>query len=519
MKEFKRPKPLVLIILDGWGAGESPKGNATSIAKTPNIDRLMTEFPHTLIGAAGEDVGLPNGQMGNSEVGHLNIGAGRIVYQDLTRITKAIKDGIFFQNKTIIKAMENVKQNNSKLHLMGLLSDGGVHSHQTHLYAFIKMAKDLQLNDLIIHAFLDGRDTPPDSGIEYVRQLENEIKIIGLGRIGSVSGRYYAMDRDKRWDRTKLAYDALVYGQGQTANSAVEAVQQSYSNGIYDEFIKPTTILKTASSIKEHSSVIEESDSIIFFNFRPDRARQLTRAFVVEDFNDFDRGANPPNVYLICLTEYDEKLPAPVAFKPENLTKILTDVLSDNKLKQLRIAETEKYAHVTYFFNGGDESPRPLEDWCLIDSPKVATYDLKPEMSAHEVTDEAIKRINSNKYDVIIMNYANPDMVGHTGILEAAIIAAEVVDECLGKVVKEIFNMDGEVLVTGDHGNLEEMVDEKNNGAITAHTVNKVPFIYITEKKIKLKKDGRLADIAPTILDILGLVQPGEMNGQSLLIQ
>ncbi len=478
----------------------------------------MTEYPHTLISAAGKDVGLPEGQMGNSEVGHLNLGAGRIVYQDLTRISKAIDNGTFFENKVLNEAVDNALKNKSKLYLMGLVSDGGVHSHLIHLYSLIALAKDKNFNEVFIHAFLDGRDTPPDSGISYIKQLEEEIKKIGIGRIATVSGRYYAMDRDNLWERTKLAYDALVYGQGETAISAEEAVKQSYEQKIYDEFVKPTIVRHPTSDIQHRTSDIEDNDSIIFFNFRPDRARQLTKAFVLEDFEDFNRGPNPPNVYFVCMTEYDETLSVPIAYGPENLENILADVLAENKLEQLRIAETEKYAHVTYFFNGGDEIPRPHEDRVLINSPKVATYDLKPEMSAYKVTDEVIKRISSDRYDVIIMNYANPDMVGHTGILKAAVTAAEAVDTCLGQVVEAVKNKGGELLITGDHGNLEEMVDQKNGSVVTAHTSNKVPFVYVTFRDAKLRPDGRLADIAPTMLDILNLNKPQEMTGQSLIV-
>ncbi len=504
----KPPKPLLLIILDGWGLREEKEGNAILQAKTPNYNSFLAHFPHTKLGASGEAVGLPEGQMGNSEVGHLNLGAGRIVYQEFTRINLAIKTGEFFQNPTLKKAFRLGK--NSRLHLLGLVSDGGVHSHEKHISALIEMAKREGVTELFIHAFLDGRDTPPKSALTYLKRLQGKIEEIGVGRVATVSGRYYAMDRDRRWERTELAYKAIVYGEGEVAETPLKAVEKGYERGETDEFIRPT-VIKDLKGKK----LVRSGDVVIFFNFRPDRARQLSRAFIFSDFKEFDRGEKPPRVHFVTMTQYDVRFPVPVAFPPEKLENILADVLAENGLKQLRIAETEKYAHVTYFFNGGVEKPRPLEERILIPSPKVPTYDMKPEMSAYEVTERVIKEIEKDIFDVIIMNYANPDMVGHTGVLSAAIKAIEAVDECLGRVVRKVEEVGGECLITGDHGNAEEMVDSSGKPH-TAHTTNPVPFIYVGKLNQDLRSDGILADVAPTILDILDLEKPLQMKGESL---
>lgn len=505
-----------LIILDGFGLNPRKKGNAICEANTPNLDSLKDTYPYVSIKSSGLDVGLPEGQMGNSEVGHLNIGAGRIVYQDYTRVSKAIEDGSFFENKVLLDAIRNVKEKNSKLHLIGLVSDGGVHSHIEHLYALVELAKRSGLSDVYIHCFMDGRDVPPASGKSYIEELEAKLKELEFGKIATVSGRYYAMDRDKRWDRTKLAYDALVEGVGLEADSAVQAVEQSYRDGVYDEFIKPTVIKENGKPV----ATVGENDSIIFFNFRPDRARQLTSSFIDPDFNGFDRPKGYFPVYFVSMTQYDEEFKnIHVAYEPEHLINTFGEYISKHGLKQLRIAETEKYAHVTFFFNGGVEHPNKGEDRVLIPSPKVATYDLKPEMSAYEVTDEVIERIESGKYDVIILNYANCDMVGHTGIMDAAIKAVEAVDECVGRTVDAILRAGGRVLVTADHGNAEQMLDYETGEPHTAHTSNPVPFILVAEdlKGIKLREGGRLADIAPTMLDLMGIEKPAEMTGETLL--
>lgn len=510
-----KDKLVALIVLDGFGINPREEGNAVKAANTPNLDRYFVEYPNTAIRCSGMDVGLPRGQMGNSEVGHTNIGAGRIVYQELTRITKSIEDGDFFDKKEFLDAIENCKNNNSKLHLYGLLSDGGVHSHKTHLYALMELAKRQGLKDVFIHCFFDGRDVPPDSAKGYVEELEAKIKEIGVGRIASVMGRYYAMDRDKRWERVKLAYDAMVMGEGLNAESAGQAVAESYAREEFDEFVKPTVIVENGRPI----ATIEKDDSVIFFNFRPDRAREITRTFVDPDFDGFERPKGYFPVYYVCMTQYDKTMPnAAVAFKPESLTNTFGEYISRLGYKQLRIAETEKYAHVTFFFNGGVETLYEGEDRVLIPSPKVATYDLKPEMSAYEVTDEVLKRINSREYDVIILNYANCDMVGHTGIFEAAKAAVEAVDECLGKVVSAIQAQGGVALITADHGNAEQMVDYETGGPFTAHTTNVVPLIGIGLGNVKLK-EGRLSDLTPTMLDIMGIEKPGEMTGNSLIMR
>lgn len=507
-------KPTVLVILDGYGLNDNQRGNAIKLANTPNLDSLFEKYPNTIIHASGLDVGLPEGQMGNSEVGHLNIGAGRIVYQELTRISKSITDGDFYKNNTLIKAIENVKDNNSSLHLCGLLSDGGVHSHSTHLYALMELAKIYKVKNVYIHGFLDGRDVPPSSAIKYIQELEERIKQIGVGKIATISGRYYAMDRDNRWERTKLAYDALTLGIGEYANSGVEAVEQSYKENMVDEFVKPTVILENGNPV----TTISDNDSVIMFNFRPDRARQITRAFVDSNFIGFDRPIFP-KLYYVCMTQYDASMPnVSVAFPPQKLENTLGQYIADLGLNQLRIAETEKYAHVTFFFNGGVEDANRNETRILIPSPKVATYDLKPEMSAYEVTDRLIEELDKDLYDLIIVNYANCDMVGHTGYLDAAIRAVEAVDFCIGKLVAKILDKDGQILITADHGNSEEMLDSKGN-IITAHSTNPVPAILINSSEEYFIGEGRLADIAPTILHLMGLPKPKEMTGNSLILE
>ena len=502
-------KPLALIILDGFGNNPSDYGNAIHAAKTPNLDKLFETCPHTLIGASGMDVGLPDGQMGNSEVGHTNIGAGRVVYQELTRITKSISDGDFFQNEALCGAVENCKKNGSALHLMGLLSDGGVHSHNKHLYGLLELAKRAGLEKVYVHCFMDGRDVPPSSGKEYVEELMAKMKEIGVGKIASVMGRYYAMDRDNRWDRVEKAYAAMVYGEGETAECPVCAMEKSYAADVTDEFVVPV--------VCDKDGCIRENDSVIFFNFRPDRAREITRTLVDPDFAGFERRNGFFPLYFVCMTQYDAAMPnVHVAFKPQSLANTFGQYISDHGLTQLRIAETEKYAHVTFFFNGGVEAPCKNEDRALIASPKVATYDLKPEMSAYEVTDELLARLDSGKYDVVILNFANCDMVGHTGVFEAAVSAVEAVDTCLGKVVDKILSMGGRALITADHGNADQMY-EPDGSPFTAHTTNPVPLLLVGDGTHTLKEGGRLADLAPTMLEMLGLPQPAEMDGKSLL--
>jgi 2,3-bisphosphoglycerate-independent phosphoglycerate mutase len=507
-------KPTVLMILDGFGFNDSEYGNAVKLADTPNLDKYFQKYPHNIVNASGLDVGLPVGQMGNSEVGHLNIGAGRIVYQDITRINKSIEDGDFFKNPVLLQAIENVKNNHSALHLWGLVSDGGVHSHNTHLYALLELSKKSGLQDVYIHAFLDGRDVPPSSAIQYIEELEGQIEKIGVGKIATISGRYYAMDRDNRWDRILLAYNALVSNIGEKAASAKEAIEQSYAKEELDEFVKPTVIYENENPVAK----VNPNDSVIMFNFRPDRAREITRAFVDKNFSHFDRVNGYFPLYYVCMTQYDAAMPnVHVAFKPQQLTNTLGEYISSIGLKQLRIAETEKYAHVTFFFNGGIEPPYPNENRILIPSPKVATYDLKPEMSAYEVTKQVIKEIHKKVYDFIVINYANPDMVGHTGSLEAAVKAIETVDECVENVINAILKVDGKILLTSDHGNSDKMLDAQGN-TITAHSTSPVPIVLIDNaKKYKLAK-GRLADIAPTLLQLMDIPQPNEMTGQSLLI-
>lgn len=507
-----------LIILDGFGHRDAVAYNAIRTDGAVHFKKLWENYPHTYIQASGLDVGLPAGQMGNSEVGHLNIGAGRIVYQELTRITKSIEDGDFFRNPAFLKAMDNCKQKKTALHLMGLCSDGGVHSHLEHLYALVRMAKEQGLSKVYIHCFMDGRDTPPRSGEGYIRQLEEKLNEIGAGEIATVSGRYYAMDRDNRFERVERAYAALVYGEGFTAESGHEAMEKSYARGDSDEFVQPTVILKNGKPV----ATVQPDDSIIFFNFRPDRARELTRAFLFVDFDGFERKKGFFPLTYVSMTQYDKTFEdkLSVAFKPETLQNTLGQYLAKLHKTQLRIAETEKYAHVTFFFNGGVEAPNPLEDRCLIPSPKVATYDLKPEMSAYEVTEEAVKRIDSGKYDVMILNFANPDMVGHTGVMEAAVKAVHAVDACLEKVVDAILRQGGRCIITADHGNCEYMWDEKQNAPFTAHTTNPVPCVLVddTRKNVKLRSDGRLSDLSPTLLDLMGVEKPAEMTGNTLII-
>ena len=502
-------KLTMLMILDGYGYNPSTEGNAIFSAKTPVMDKLLKEYPNTLINASGMDVGLPDGQMGNSEVGHTNIGAGRIVYQELTRITKSISDGDFFENDALKKAVENCKKNDSSLHLFGLLSDGGVHSHLSHLFALLEMAKRNSLTKVYVHGFMDGRDVSPTSGIDFVKALEEKMASLGVGKIGVLSGRYYAMDRDNRWERVEKAYAALVYGEGEKNPDAVDAMQKSYDNDITDEFIVPTIVTEGAT--------IGENDSVICFNFRPDRAREITRTFVDGAFDGFERKKGFFPVHYVCMTQYDAQMPnVSVAFKPEGLTNTFGEYIAQKGLSQLRIAETEKYAHVTFFFNGGVEAPYKDEDRALIPSPKVATYDLQPEMSAPEVTEEVLKRIESDKYDVIILNFANCDMVGHTGVFECAVKAVETVDTCMGKVVDAVLSRGGTVCVTADHGNADQMTDPETKDVFTAHTTNPVPFI-VAGYDCNLREGGRLADIAPTLLQIMGLEKPSEMKGESLI--
>jgi 2,3-bisphosphoglycerate-independent phosphoglycerate mutase len=509
-------KPVVLIVLDGWGVNMHKEGNAIASAHAPVYNSLINEYPNTELKASGEAVGLPDGQMGNSEVGHLNLGAGRVVYQDSTRISKAIREGEFFKNPVLVSAMESAKQSKGALHLMGLLSDGGVHSRLDHIFAMFDMVKAHAITNVFFHAFLDGRDTPPSSAIEYVTKLEDYLSKIGIGKIATVSGRYYAMDRDKRWERVQKAYEALVTGEGIRKYAAVEAVKQSYENSRTDEFVLPTVILD--SKTNRPLAVIQNGDTVIFCNFRSDRARELTRALTDPRFAGFNRRVVPKLSSFVCLTTYDETFDLPVAFAPIRLTNILGEVLSVRGIRQLRIAETEKYAHVTFFFNGGEESPFPLEDRVLVPSPRdVATYDKKPEMSAREITDKLVKHIQSRQYVFILVNYANPDMVGHTGILEAAVRAVEVLDECLGRVLRAAQEAGMRVLITADHGNLEMMADPATGQPHTAHTTDPVPFIIVGEK-VKLRNGGLLADVAPTVLDLLEIDKPAEMTGESLIV-
>lgn len=502
-------KPVALIIMDGFGYNPEDYGNAITAAKKPNLDKYM-QGPHTLIGASGLDVGLPDGQMGNSEVGHTNIGAGRIVYQMLVKISKDIKDGTFFDNKALQAAMDNCKEKNSALHLMGLLSPGGVHSHMEHLFGLVEMAKKNGLEKVYIHAFLDGRDVPPSSAAEYMEQTVEELNKIGLGKIATISGRFYAMDRDNAWDRVEKAYSAIVYGEGVNESEPVQAIKNSYANEVTDEFMLPTVI--------EGGASVKEGDSVIFFNFRPDRARQITRAFVDPDFSGFERKNGFFETKFVCMAQYDASMPnVSVAYPPEQLTMTLGEYLSKSGKTQLRIAETQKYAHVTFFFNGGEEKQFEGEDRILIKSPDVATFDMKPEMSAYEVCDAVVDAINADKYDVIILNYANCDMVGHTGIFDAAVAAVEAVDECVGKMVEAILAKGGAALITADHGNADKMY-EPDGSPFTAHTTNPVPLIAVGIDG-ELREGGVLADLAPTMLEILEMPQPAEMTGKSLIVK
>lgn len=507
------PKPVALIILDGFGLRNDLTGNAVAQANKPNYDRYMAQYPNTTLTACGEAVGLPEGQMGNSEVGHLNIGAGRIVYQDLTRISKSIRDGEFFDNETLIGAVRHAKSNGTKLHLYGLLSDGGVHSHIAHLFALLDLAKKEGLSEVYIHAFLDGRDVSPDSAKGYLEQLQAKIAEVGVGRIATVQGRYYAMDRDKRWERTEKSYRAMVYGEGPQYMDPVQAVVESYEKSVYDEFVMPTVIVGEDG---KPAGLVESNDSIVFFNFRPDRAIQLSQVFTNQDFRGFDRGLKiPMNLHFVCLTLFSETVGGYVAYAPKNLDNTLGEVLVQNGKTQLRIAETEKYPHVTFFFSGGRDVELPGETRILISSPKVATYDLKPEMSAYEVAEAAVKEIESDKHDAIILNFANPDMVGHSGMLLPTIKAVEATDECLGKVVDAVLAKGGVCLITADHGNADMVIDELGR-PFTAHTTNPVPLI-VTKQGVTLREGGILADLAPTMLTLLQLAKPVEMTGATLI--
>ena len=516
-------KPTVLMILDGYGLNDKKEGNAVYLAKTPVMDKLMAEYPFVKGNASGLAVGLPDGQMGNSEVGHMNMGAGRIVYQELTRITKEIQDGDFFKNEALLAAMKNAKENNSAVHFMGLLSDGGVHSHNTHLYGLLEMAKREGVEKVYVHCFLDGRDTPPASGKEFVEALEAEMKKIGVGEIATVSGRYYAMDRDNRWDRVELAYNALTTGEGVKGTDAPAAVQASYDNDKTDEFVLPTVIEKDG----QPTGVISDKDSVVFFNFRPDRAREITHCFCDDDFDKFNRGARK-DIVFVCFTEYDPLIPnKEVAFKKVEVTNTFGEWIAANGMKQARIAETEKYAHVTFFFNGGVETPNKDEERILVNSPKyVPTYDKKPRMAAYTVTDklsEAITAKDENGdavYDVIICNLANPDMVGHTGVIEAAVEAVEVIDKCVGEIVNLIKEVDGTLFICADHGNVEQLIDYETGAPFTAHTTNPVPFILVNaDPSYTLREGGCLADIVPTLIECMGMKQPEEMTGKSLIVR
>ena len=509
-------KPVVLMVLDGYGLSDHKEGNAIAMANTPVMDKLMAECPFVKGAASGLAVGLPDGQMGNSEVGHMNIGAGRIIYQDLTRITKAIADGDFFKNKVLISAIENCKKNDSDLHLWGLLSDGGVHSHIEHLYGLLELCKKENFDRVYVHAFLDGRDTPPASGKDYIEQLLAKMKEIGVGKIASLSGRYYAMDRDNRWDRVELAYKALTEGEGVKGTDAAAAVQASYDNDKTDEFVLPTVIEKDG----QPTGVVSDKDSVVFFNFRPDRAREITRAFCDDDFQGFERKARP-QVTFVCFTDYDDTIQnKQVAFHKVQLHNTFGEYLAAHNMTQARIAETEKYAHVTFFFNGGVEEPNKGEDRILVKSPKVATYDLQPEMSAPQVCGKLVDAIKSDKYDVIVINFANPDMVGHTGVQEAAIKAVETVDECVGKAVEALKEVDGQMFICADHGNAEQLIDYETGAPWTAHTTNPVPFILVNaDPKYTLRENGCLADIVPTLIQLMGMEQPVEMTGKSLLVE
>lgn len=509
-------KPLLLMILDGWGYSPVFKGNAIAQAQKPNFERLLQSYPHTLIKASGEAVGLPEGQMGNSEVGHLNIGAGRVVYQELTRISKAIQTGEFAMNPVLNRAMDRIKDGPGALHLMGLLSDGGVHSHIEHLFALLEMAKGRGVKKVFIHTFLDGRDVLPQSAKEYMKDLDSKCEELGVGKVATVMGRYYIMDRDQRWERVVKGYRALVDGEGLKAPNSFAAIEKSYDVRIMDEFIEPTVIIDDEGN---PIGRLQDGDSVIFFNFRSDRAREITHALLDEDFCAFERSKRL-DLHYVCMTEYDITIQAPIAFPPQNLENTLGEVLAQHHEKQLRIAETEKYAHVTFFFNGGVEDPCQGEERCMIPSPRVDTYDSKPEMSAPGITEELLKRLDSETYDIIILNFANSDMVGHTGEFAPAIKAVEAVDVCIGKIVPEILKRGGTVLITADHGNAEAKIDLESGQPLTAHTKNPVPFILVDDrlKDRKLREDGALSDVAPTVLELMGIPQPVEMTGKSLII-
>ena len=505
-------KTTVLMILDGYGVENKAEGNAIALAKKPNMDKLTSMYPTVQGEASGLFVGLPDGQMGNSEVGHTNMGAGRIVYQMLVKISKSIKDGDFFENPALVSAMENCKKNGSALHLMGLLSPGGVHSHTEHMYGLVEMAKRNGLDKVYVHCFLDGRDVPPSSAAEYMEEAAAKIKEIGVGKIATIAGRFYAMDRDNAWDRVEKAYNALVFGEGVQETDPVEAVKNSYANGVTDEFMLPTVV--------EKDGMIKENDSVVFFNFRPDRARQITRAFVDPDFAGFTRKNGYFETTFVCMAQYDAEMPnVLVAFPPEELTMTFGEYLAKNGKTQLRLAETQKYAHVTFFFNGGEEKQFEGEDRILVNSPKVATFDMQPEMSAYEVADNLVEAIKSEKYDVIVVNFANPDMVGHTGIMEAAVKAIEAVDECVGKAYDALMEKNGQMFICADHGNAEKLVDT-DGSPFTAHTTNPVPFVLVNyDEAYTLREGGCLADIVPTLIEMMGMEQPKEMTGKSLLIK
>ncbi|WP_163579185.1 2,3-bisphosphoglycerate-independent phosphoglycerate mutase [Gracilibacillus saliphilus] len=506
-------KLAALIILDGYALRDEEKGNAVKQANTPNFDRYWNQFPTSQLTACGEAVGLPEGQMGNSEVGHLNIGAGRIVYQSLTRVNLSIKDGDFFDNQVLLNAVEHAKKNDKALHIFGLLSDGGVHSHIEHMYAVLKLAADKGLKKVYVHAFLDGRDVDQKSAKIYIEQALEKMKEYGVGEFATISGRYYSMDRDKRWDRVKKSYDAMVYGEGPKYTDPFEVVEDSYKNEIYDEFVIPSVITDDNG---EPKATIQDEDSVIFYNFRPDRAIQISRTFANEDFRDFDRGDKAPkNIHFVCLTNFSETVDGYVAYEPVNLDNTVGEVLAQNDLNQLRIAETEKYPHVTFFMSGGREQEFPGEKRILIDSPKVATYDLKPEMSAYEVTDALLEELDKDEQNAIILNFANPDMVGHSGMLEPTVKAIETVDECLGKVVDKIIEKGGQAIITADHGNSDEVIT-LDGDPMTAHTTNPVPVI-VTKDGVELRDGGILADLAPTLLDLLNVEKPKEMTGESLI--
>lgn len=510
-------KPVVLMVLDGYGLNEITEGNAIAMAETPVMDKLMKEYPFVKGNASGMYVGLPDGQMGNSEVGHMNIGAGRIIYQDLTLITKAIEDGDFFKNEVLLKAINNCKEKHSNLHLWGLLSNGGVHSHNTHLYGILELCKKEEFYNVYVHPFLDGRDTPPASGKDFVAELVEKMAEIGVGKIASISGRYYAMDRDNRWDRVEKAYAAMAYGEGVKSDDPVKAVADSYANNLTDEFVLPTVIEENGQPV----ATVKENDSVIFFNFRPDRAREITRAFCDDDFTGFERKTGRIPLTYVCFKDYDESIPNKlVAFEKQSLVNTLGEYLAKNGKKQLRLAETEKYAHVTFFFNGGVEEPNKEESRILVKSPAVATYDLQPEMSAPEVGEKLNAAITSGEYDVIIINFANPDMVGHTGVIPAAVKAVERIDACVGAAVEAVKKVDGILFICADHGNAEKMIDYETGEPHTAHTTNPVPFILVNaDPSYKLREGGALSDIAPTLLELMGMEQPKEMTGKSLLIK